>query len=316
MTIETTLTEITGPMGVSGDERDITDCITAFLNDADGRTSVDHIGNILYNVTEDTKVIFTAHMDEIGLMVSGHTDEGHIEFVTVGGFDPRTLPNTQVEFAEGWVGVIGTPAPHLVKDRNSVIDIENLTIDCGFTSKEEAVASIPVGETCVITSRTFTVGDTFFSRNTDNRAGCAVLLELVEFLPKDCGLAFLVREEVGLMGMKALCDRIKPEVVINLDVTPSGELGTGPVVTMKDGGYLADRALVEDLKLCGIENIEVGKGGTSDHAIGQLYARSAGIGFPSAYIHSSVSKVNLKDLEHAVDVCRNYIEMHTYENTI
>ena len=314
MSIKETLLKITDPIGVSGNEEAIRMTIVELLPSWGFET--DHIGNLLYNVNENTKVLFTAHMDEIGLMASGYTDDHKVKFTTVGGFDPRTLPNTQVVTTAGLMGVIGTPAPHIVKDRSKVLDIDDLAVDFGFTSEEEAERECPIGMTMVINSSPFTAGKTFFSRNTDNRAGCAVLMELAEYLPDTCGIAFLVREEVGLMGMKALCDRIKPEVVINLDVCVSDNLGDGPVVSMKDGGYLADRGLVEDLKLCGIENIEVGKGGTSDHAIGQLYAKTAGISFPSAYIHSSVSKVNLDDLEKAVDVCRNYIEMHVYENYI
>lgn len=307
MQIESIMYEITEPMGVSGDEREIREKISKMLPKT-YETKTDHIGNLLYNVNEKTKVLFTAHMDEIGLMVSGYTDNHELKFETVGGFDPRTLPNIQVQLTTGCMGVIGTPAPHLVKDRSKVIDMDDLVIDCGFESREEAEENAPIGTTMIVTSHIINRNRKFFSRNTDNRAGCAVLIDIADYCNEEIGLAFLVREEVGLMGMKALMDIHKPEVVINLDVCVSDDLGSGPVINMKDGGYLADRELVDELKDCGIENIEVGKGGTSDHAIGQLFAKTAGISFPSSYIHSSVSCVHLDDLEKASDVCIKYIE--------
>lgn len=305
---------LTEPMGVSGDEGKIRDYIIS-LTPEGYWYSIDHIGNLTwYPIGTEERTILTAHMDEIGLMVTGHTDDNKVKFTTVGGFDPRTLPNSQVLLKSGEYGVIGLPAPHITKDRDKVVAIEDLTIDIAAESKEEAEEVAPIGSTMVIISNTFSVGDTFFSRNTDNRAGCAVLIDIARKLKGKHGVAlsFLVREEVGLMGMKTLMqDFVGIDVeVINLDVTVNTDFGKGCLIEMKDGGYLADRKMVDRLKKCGNNKVYVGLGGTSDHAISQTVVPSVGISFPSEYIHSSVSKVDIRDLKDASKLVIKYIKRY------
>lgn len=312
------LYKLTEPMGVSGDENPIASLLYDLVPEG-YVVAEDHLGNVCYLPTEsDMKTIFTAHMDEIGLMVTGYTSDHKLKFTTVGGFDPRTLPNTQVRLRSGELGVIGLPAPHLVKDRSSVIEIENLEIDIAAASREEAEEVAPIGSTMVIISQAFDVVDTFFSRNTDNRAGCAVMIDIARKLKGKHGAMFIftVREEVGLVGMRSILHNTmdgKDDLsVVNLDVTTAGELGTGAVVSWKDGGYLADRELVRLFKLCGAKNFEVGAGGTSDHAMAALKWPAVGLAFPSAYIHSSVSKVDIRDLKNASDLCVKFCKRYGF----
>jgi len=118
-----------------------------------------------------------------------------------------------------------------------------------------------------------------------------------------------VREEVGLMGAKAfLNNNTKLHSVVNVDVCVVNKLGEGAIISMKDVGYLADRGMVEKFKSYGLKNIEIGKGGTSDHAIAQTYAPTLGVSIPSDYIHSSVSKVNLADMKEIVEASVKYIK--------
>lgn len=300
---------LSGPMGVSGHEKEISEALNELRSDEYGY-GTDHIGNLIWRNSPGTiKVLFTAHMDEIGLMVSGY-DKDQLKVVSVGGIDPRTLPNTQWRCANGYHGVIGLPAPHITNNRDKVIAIEDLRLDIGL-DEEELKEEIPIGTVFVNTSEPFCTGNNFFSRNVDNRAGCAALLLLAEELKYEEGVAFafLVREEVGLMGARAFInDDLQAEYIINLDVCVSDKLGKGPVLMLKDGGYMADFGMVERLRELGAENVEVSSsGGTSDHAVGQLFAKTCGVSFPSAYIHSGVGKVNLKDVEGAVDLCVKFV---------
>jgi endoglucanase len=260
----------------------------------------------------DTSIVLTAHMDEIGVMVSGHDDDGRLEFVPVGGIDPRSLPNTVVRFSDERRGTIGLPAPHLCKDKTKAPEIDDLRIDVGY-SKKVAKDLFPVGTVGVFEVEPFMMGaDQYVARNVDNRSGCAILIrlawELYEFGALDkVAFAFTTREEVGLMGAKGLQDWFDEDTeFINVDVTTAGDLGKGAIVSVKDGGYMANAEMLAKFRKIG-KNFEVGKGGTSDHAAMQYFHRVIGISLPSAYIHSGVGKVSLRDMNDAKAMIYQYI---------
>lgn len=306
---------VSEPMGVSGREDGIREklhklCPPSLLS------TTDHIGNVFWYQRErkDGK-IFTAHMDELGVMVKGHNDEGLLEFATVGGFDNRVFPNSHVRFANGERGVIGLPAPHgrSREELERVLAPTDLTIDCGFAGKEEAEKRVPVGTTGVIDMPLHAAeGGTVFSRNADNRTGVAVLVALAWRLHArkcihDVTFAFLVQEEVGLYGARTVLSSGRSyRECVNVDVTNRGKLGEGCLINIKDGGMITSAAMVERLEEAGFKHKEVGGGGTSDHTMMQFTCPSAGIGIPSRYIHSSVSSFHLDDLKEAVDKLEAY----------
>lgn len=299
--------KLSAPISVSGNEGVIRRELLMYC-DAKYTERIDHIGNLIWTNSKKIKYLFTAHMDEIGLMVTGY-DKHRLKIAAVGGIDPRTLPNTQWVSEDGFKGVIGLPAPHITKDKDKVVPIEDLRIDTGFEENIEDL--FPIGTTFVSDNAPFRAGDSFFSRNTDNRAGCAALVRLSQELKDVEGVAFafLVREEVGLMGARAFINNeLNAEYIINLDVCVSDKLGDGAVISIKDGGYMADRGMIESFRSMGVKNFEVGAGGTSDHAVGQLFAKTCGVSFPSLYIHSGVSKVNLGDIQDAINICIKYVE--------
>ena len=309
--IKDTLMQLTTPMGVSGNEDEVRSCIEG-MKPSIYTSTVDHIGNLIWsNAPVGVKYLFTAHMDEIGLMVSGY-DKTRLKISAVGGIDPRTLPNTQWVCDKGTRGVIGLPAPHITKNRDKVIAIDDLRMDVGIDNPKELQEAFPTGTVFVSDNQPFTTGDNFFSRNTDNRAGCAALVELANLLSDVEGVsfAFLVREEIGLMRARAHINaNLNAEYIINLDVCVKEGLGKGAVISLKDGGYMADKGMVESFRELGAKNFEVGGGGTSDHAVGQLFAKTCGVSFPSLYIHSGVSKVNIRDIEDAVNLCKWFVNV-------
>jgi len=303
------LEALTIPMGVSGYEHEIRELVEQYKPEGfDSR--VDPVGNLIWSKGSPTTV-FTAHMDEIGLMVSGYKD-GKLEFVTVGGFDPRSLPNHIVTLADGRKGVIGLPAPHITKDKDRVIPIDELVIDIGAKDDEEAEKIAPVGTTAVIDCESFMLNDhEYVGRNTDNRSGVAVMIAIANYLSdrSDVAFVFTVREEVGLMGAKGIQESALFDAeYINIDVTTAGTLGSGCIVSLKDGAYMANADMVKTFKEIGAKNFEVGKGGTSDHAALQYFRKACGISLPSAYIHSHVSKVSINDMADAARLCIKYVE--------
>lgn len=300
--------ELAIPLGVSGHESAIREVIETHKPE-EYTSRVDHLGNLIWYTHGFTKTLLCGHMDECGIQISGY-DGSRLTFVSVGGLDPRVLPNTVIKLANNVQGVIGLPAPHITKDRSKVIQIDDLRIDIGATSRKWAKRLVPIGTVGVMDTAAFSCGDIFFSRNTDNRAGCAALIMLARELRGVAGIsiAFLVREEIGLMGSRAFINKdLDAKEIVNLDVCVSDAIGKGPVLSLKDGGFMADQGMVERFKELGAKNFEVSSGGTSDHSIGQLFSKTIGISLPSAYIHSAVSKVSLTDIEGAVELVKQYI---------
>jgi len=295
------LDELHEAHGVSGNENEVRTYIKEAATELGYRVKIDHIGNLIcYPIDSldwELQTLVTAHMDEVGLMITEIKGE-KAKFTTVGRIDPRNLPSTVWTSCSGVKGVIGLPAPHITKDANSVVKVEDLRLDFGDDDID-----VEVGDTLVMDSCSFTSGDSFFARNVDNRIGCYALLKLMENAPPDTVFAFLVREEVGLKGISALfntlviADQIRDH--INIDVCLE-KPGVGPCVVLKDGGYLASRDLIEHFKEAGAHEFTVGLGGTSDHAVSQVFCNSIGVGIPSSYIHSGVGKINLKDVDKTV----------------
>jgi endoglucanase len=163
-------------------------------------------------------------------------------------------------------------------------------------------------------------GDVVMGKAFDNRAGCAVMVEVLKEL-QDAGCTVYavgtIQEEVGLRGAATAAFGVDPDVGIALDVTVSGDtpgireydtsvkLGKGPALTVSDSGlithpkvlrWLIDTAAKHDLDY----QLETGLMGSTDAArisLTRAGVPSGTISVPTRYIHSPASIINLKDAE-------------------
>ncbi|RME39991.1 MAG: M42 family peptidase, partial [Thermoflexia bacterium] len=240
------LKELSEAFGPSGYEKEVRQVLRRALEEYADRMWVDALGN-LHIVREGTspnrlRILLAAHMDEIGLMVVGHDDSGGLRVRAVGGIDDRVLPGAQV-----WVGteripgVIGLKPVHLLEqgEDEKVVKIDQLLVDIGAKGKEEAQRLAPLGTPMVFATRFESVGALVKGKSFDDRAGCAVLAELVrgERLPHDLHAVFTVQEEVGLRGARVAAYAARPDCAFALegtiaddlpkkkDVSPTSELG-------------------------------------------------------------------------------------------
>ena len=103
--------------GVSGAEGEIRDIIIPEIKEYCDDLTVDTMGNIIAfkkGESSDKKVMLSAHMDEVGFIVSGITDKGYLEFKKVGGIDTRVIISKNVIVGKNKIpGVIGMKAIHL-----------------------------------------------------------------------------------------------------------------------------------------------------------------------------------------------------------
>ncbi|MBB5179362.1 endoglucanase [Planomicrobium koreense] len=338
------LCELVGP---SGFEQDVQRFILNKVKDGADSVEVDALGNLIVKINAtDAKmpsVLLAAHADEIGLIVKKIEPNGTLRFEKLGGFDDRILlaQSVTIKGSEGYVeGVIGTLSMHYVKwdDPKRIESHRELYIDIGASSAEEVLEmGVKVGQPISYGSGLKLVGDKKRNRVVgkalDDRAGCAVLIQLLKDLKDnpdrkhgDVFCVFTVQEEVGLRGASVLSPTILPDFALAIDTTPTSDtydvlmtgtrvLGGGPCIKIADKSLIA-HPLVTGLleKVAEQQNIphqmEVFMGIGTD--AGAIHMTSTGvssgvISIPSRYTHSPIEIIDLGDLENTVNLASAFI---------
>lgn len=312
--------------GISGRETAVREFILQKLKDgpAPKDITVDAMGNILVHMhgkTAPTKtVLFDAHMDEVGFLITHIHDDGTLSFNTVGGIDKRVLFGQRVRIGNT-LGVIGGKAIHQCskEEKECIPNVDAMAIDIGASSRDDAQKLVKVGQ-----GGTFACGlqewqdGVLVGKALDDRVGCALLLSLAEKQPThDVWLSFSVQEEVGLRGAKVVGEAIRPDVAVAIDATTAADIagstdktcvcraGHGPVVSFADGATLYDQELYQWIRTIADENgIKTQTknriaGGNNGGALQRSHvgARTVAISLPCRYIHSPTCFGRFSDVE-------------------
>jgi putative aminopeptidase FrvX len=335
------LKQLSEAFGVSGNEDEVRQIVLNAVREHVDEIRVDAMGNVLAlkkgkgrlrsprDGDRRMRVLLAAHMDEVGLMVVDHEKSGHLRVRPVGGVDARLLPGSLLKIGpERKPGVIGIKPIHLLEEgeEEKVTKMEELAVDIGAKTKEEAQKLAPLGTYVTFATEFRELGPTVMGKAFDDRVGCTVLIELLRGEPFrfDLHAAFTVQEEVGLRGAAVAAYAIDPDCAVALegtvaddlpkdkDVSPTTELGKGPAVTIMDRSFIADRGLVR-LITSTAEELGIpyqikqpGIGGTDSGAIYQSRAGvpSVTVAVPCRYIHSPAAILDLEDLRNTVRLVR------------
>lgn len=318
--------EFTDACSVSGNEgeirRLIKDKITPFADDI----KTDTMGNLTAfkrgRAPSGRRVAVSAHMDEVGFIVSDINDDGFLKFKSVGGIDPRILPAQRVLVGDGRLcGVIGIKAVHLQSpdERLRVLKESEMYIDIGASSKEEAQRLVSKGD-CVSFDSQFTQlgGGVIKAKALDDRVGCAVMCELIkQSFDEDLYFCFCVQEEVGLRGAQVTARNVGADMALILESTTCSDiagvkphefatvLGRGPVVSIMDRASCSDRAFNRFITDTADENgidfqykkTAMGGNDAGAYQNSAEACRTAVISLPCRYIHSPVSCASTADIE-------------------
>ncbi|QUL97998.1 MAG: M42 family metallopeptidase [Candidatus Fermentithermobacillus carboniphilus] len=320
------LRELTLLSGVSGNEADIRRGITRELESLGVPYELDVLGNIIARKgSKGPKVMVDAHMDEVGLIVTFIEKNGFVRFSAVGGIDPRVLVSKRVLIGKDRVpGVIGAKAIHLQepKEREQVIPKDQLFIDIGAKSRDEAEKKVKPGDYAIFDTEYEELWPGIIkSKALDDRVGCALLLETLKEPWENIQLyaVFAVQEEVGTRGARVASYAIAPDMGIALEGTVCADipgtdkefqatrLGKGAVLSIMDRGSIPSRTMLKELlRLAQENNIpvqfrETTSGGNDAAAI--HLAREgcpvASISVPCRYIHTPCSVMSMADFEAA-----------------
>ena len=323
------LRSLTLASGVSGDEYDIRSLIRDKVVDLVDDWHIDSLGNVIAlrkgTGESDLRVMLDAHMDEVGLIVTGIDGNGTLKFATIGGHSAMTLSGQVVEVGRKKVrGVIGGKPVHLSgTSRNKIPSMSGLRIDIGAKNKDAAGGKVKIGDRVTFLSEYLEVGEeddfgrTAISKAFDNRAACAALIELLQGdpYPFDLYCCFTVQEEVGLRGAKVAGYYVKPDVAIIMECTPAYDLpndldrgsntalSQGPALYVMDSQTIQDPRLVRHIMQSGDDaNIPYqvrrpGGGGTNTGNVqrADIGCSAATIGLPGRHAHTGSMMINLKD---------------------
>ena len=310
--------------GVSGREDEVRDFIRKEIEPY-AECTTDALGNLIARKkgakTPEKTLMFSAHMDEVGLIIHSINDDGYLSFSPVGGIDPRVLLGRSVFVSDKKVyGVIGSRPIHLLdsNERKQSPDFQQLYIDIGAKNKEMAEKAVSLGDFACYDSEFIRFGDGFLKgKALDDRAGCAVLIELIKQpLLYDAVFAFTVQEEVGTRGAATAAFGVQPDYAIVVEATTAADiadvkpeqqvcvLGKGGVVSFMDGRTIYDRGLYrlafDVAKEQGIPcQPKAGVSGGNDAGAIHLSregVRTLAVSLPCRYLHSACCVIREDDL--------------------
>jgi putative aminopeptidase FrvX len=314
--------------GAPGFESRIRRAIQESLSGYSFEINTDPIGNLIVfkkgsNNPEGYRVLVSAHMDEIGFIVTHIDDNGFIRFNPLGGFDPKTLTSQRVWIhgKEDVIGVMGAKPIHVMNadERNKPAKIEDFFIDTGL-SKVELEAKVQVGAPITRQRELIRMGECVNGKSLDNRISVYVLTEALRRLancPYDLYAVFSVQEEVGLRGAQVAAHTINPHFALALDTTiaydtpgaPAHErcttLGGGTAIKILDASTICDERMVAFLKDCA-EKAEIKwqpevltAGGTDTSPLqrfGKNGSIAGAISIPTRYIHQVIETCHSNDV--------------------
>ena len=340
--------------GVSGNEKPVRDYIIEQLKQHVDEYRIDKIGNLVVqkkcaaphssggNAEHERAplVLLCAHMDEVGLFVTEITGEGYLKFTTVGGIDPKILISKTVLCGnDNLPGVIGCKAVHLQKleERKQTLSINDLYIDIGAGSKEEAEKNVKIGDYVAFAAEFARLESGFYkAKALDDRVGCALLMEtMAHRYPCNVVGAFTVQEEVGLRGSKVVSNYIQADLAIVLEATGARditekreeewivELGKGPACSLMDALTIYKPELIAKVSELAREHnipLQFRRGTAAANDAGNLHLAGPGIplitlSIPCRNINSMNSLIAVQDYENCrtlvrliLEACQQFIE--------
>jgi endoglucanase len=339
------LKELSLVPGTPSREKFVRQYIESQVKDDADELLYDNLGSLIaHKKGQGPKVMIAAHMDEVGLLVTQITKKGFIKFQTLGGWF------SQVMLAQVWdihtdkgivKAVSGSKPPHLITaaKKKEAIKVEDIYLDVGATSKEEAISfGIRPGQMITPNAQFIEMANPKYlvSKAWDNRIGSAVVIEVlkrVKDLKLDCDFyaTFNVQEEVGIRGAKTSSYVVNPDVAIAVDTgigndVPQGDpeeqtLGAGPQIIVYDLGLLPHRGLrnhmisiAQDAKIPFQQaSINVGRTDAAMMHLSKDGALGLSICIPTRYMHSHTSMIHTDDFINTVELIVAFLKSFSQE---
>ncbi len=334
------LEKLSNAFGPPGNEEEIKSIIIKEISGLVDEIKEDNIGNLyaVKNGAEDSpKIILSAHMDEVGFLITHIHENGYLRYHPLGGIDPRVAYASDViiKGEKGIVhGYIGALPPHLLKGKEQKAPShEELVIDIGANSRDEVEdLGITIGSKAVFATQFKRLTKNRLSgKALDDRIGVSSIIEVLKRLKNEnynIVAIFTVQEEVGLRGARAASWLAEADYALILECTASGDLpgtpeykastqlGKGVAITIADSSMVTHPKIINLLLDVAKENgikyqfKRMIVGGTD---AGMFHLTKGGIpsgvlSVPGRYIHSPRAVSDIGDIEAQVNLVTSFIE--------
>lgn len=330
------LRELSLTFGPTGCEDNVAELIRRIVKPYADEITYDKMGNLVaavygadHGTDAERRLMFSAHMDEVGFMITEINGDGTLKFAPLGGIIPSVLGSRRVTVGDETnkvSGVIGSKAIHLQRgdEGEKMPSASDFYIDIGAKDKEEAEKYVRRGSFGTFDSefRRYGADDKFVKgKAIDDRFGCALMCDLIrrikdgKELPHDVYFAFTVREEVGLSGAQTASYKINPHFAVILESTAVADntgspdekkvavLGDGPAISFMDRSTIYNKNVYEYvIALAKQKGIKAQpkrfvSGGNDAGHIHRVRAgvKVAAISAPSRYIHTASNVIHADD---------------------
>jgi putative aminopeptidase FrvX len=330
------LTEAPGP---SGFEEAVREIVVREFDELGLDVQFDGLGSVLANggyAAGGPRVMVTAHLDEVGLMVQHITPDGFVRVKTLGGWLRQALPDQRwtILGRQGPVtGVSGIRTIHVTpgSQRDRVWSLEETFLDLGAASAAEVEAMGVRPGDGIAPQSDFVVlpNQRYAAKAWDDRVGLAVMLVAARRIrdegiriPADVVWVATTQEEIGLRGAQTAVALASPDIGISIEAGVSADfpgigptqaqerLGRGPGIFLLDSSMIPNRKLSDFFfdvaKDAGISlQPDVLTGYGEDGAEIQRFDTgrpSVNITVPTRYLHAHTGIIQRSDFDQAVEL--------------
>ena len=282
----------------------------------------DAMGNItIHKKGTGPKVMLMAHMDECGIVVTYIEKNGLLRFAPLGKLEVAQILYKSVRMSDGIYGVISPRGGKELKD----MTVDSCCLDIGANDEKEAAACVRIGDVGTFDTKFVVLGNgkelegRFYGKGMSSRAGCFIMLELLDNLGEisfDMYFCFAVQGEVGQRGAPVSAYNVQPEIVISVgtsavkteeDANGSVKLGGGAVLKLMDGSMIGHKALVDWIAGNAERQkipyqLEIQRDNRSNAGAAHISgfgAMSGGVSVPCRNMHNGSGIVDIKDIENA-----------------
>lgn len=291
---------------VSGHEEGVREVIKEELKEVDCKIKEDKLGNLIVKVGEgEEKIMFSAHMDEVGLMITHIEKDGRLRFTNVGEVEPCNIINKIAIFRDGTLGRISAS-----KEKP---EIEDMYIELGLDSREEVLEIMSEGDVAKLESEVFNLGENIVGASLNNIVNCYALIKAIKDIKetsRECYFVFSSQGKLEGRGGRAAANKIEPDYAIVLS-TEEIELSKGVAIVAKDRNLIMCHEVKElieevaedkEIKIQYTVSKNGTEGGPIHKEIGGI--KTGVIALPIKYKNTPLEMVSSQDLEDMVELIK------------